>query len=188
MSIWERIAASVLSGLYHEGCFWWRDKDVHHVIPFCNYNVARELDYVCKWSLPPDTITFISHCWHKFSLNLKICEFFDSSLWSFAYRRKMFTTQSVKVLLSADTFLLMWQVLQKLHSQNIFTHYVLGHVVAGFPHLDWLVVYSEGNCETVFDQANRQKLNEDHVVHFSCIFLSMQTNSFNFNTRAWVWL
>lgn len=49
----------------------------------------------------------------------------------------MFTTHSVKlVLLSADTFLLMWQVLQKLHSQNSFTHYVLGHVVAGFPHLD----------------------------------------------------
>lgn len=110
VSVWEIIAASVLSGLYNEGCFWWRDKDVHHFMHFCNYNVARELEGVCKWSLPPDTITFISHCWHKFSLNLKICEFLDSSLWSFAYRSNIFTTQSVKsVLLWEDTFLLMWQ-------------------------------------------------------------------------------
>lgn len=78
---------------------------------FFKYSVARELEDVCKWTLPPDTVTFMSHCWHKFSFNLKICEFLDSSLCSFAYRSNMFTTQSVKsVLLSENTFLLMWQL------------------------------------------------------------------------------
>lgn len=43
----------------------------------------------------------------------------------------------------------------------------------------WLFVYSEEICETVVDQANRQKLNEDHVLHFSCICIFIQTNAWS---------
>lgn len=76
-------------------------------------------------------------CWHTFSLKLKICGVLDSSLCPVAYRSNTFTTQSVKsVLLSQDIFFDDVAVVRKLHSPNILTRYILGHVVAGFPHLD----------------------------------------------------
>lgn len=77
----------------------------------CSVNMAREVEDACKWSQPTGTIIFMSVCWHKLSLMLKICGFLDSSLCPVAYRSNTFTTQSVKSMLPSQApFLLMWQL------------------------------------------------------------------------------